>query len=209
MRLCDDVFGHDAAESERESIESRRLSIEDVVRMEAAARTIQNAFIRRGAARKCSQFSYDYDEEYMEYDYFEGESTDYDYESIEESATNAGGTVKMHNHMPSSQPSTRLRHHSVLRRINEQGDDYDEEIEVEWRKPSWRFAKRFEASNRPHRPGKQMKKYDWTSVTLGRHCYAGGCGEQLDLWNEGRTSEFSQFGSGITNYFKVRCCVVL
>ena len=45
-----------------------------------------------------------------------------------------------------------------------------------------------------------MRGYDWTTVTLGRHCHAGGCGEQLDLWNEGRTSEFSQFGM----YFKVR-----
>ena len=56
-----------------------------------------------------------------------------------------------------------------------------------------------------------MAKYNWKKTTLGRHCYAGGCGEQLDLWDEGRTSEFSQFGSGITNYFKFLkwCCWVL
>ena len=30
----------------------------------------------------------------------------------------------------------------------------------------------------------------------------GGCGEQLDLWDEGQVSEFGQFGPGITNYFK-------
>ena len=52
-----------------------------------------------------------------------------------------------------------------------------------------------------------MNKYDWRRDTLGRHCMTGGCGEQLDLWNEGATSEFSQFGSGITNYFKV--CFIL
>lgn len=82
-------------------------------------------------------------------------------------------------------------------------DELDEELQVEWRKPSWKFAKKFEAENRPHKAGKFMKKYDWRRDTLGRHCMMGGCGEQLDLWNEGATSEFSQFGSGITNYFKV------
>ena len=56
-----------------------------------------------------------------------------------------------------------------------------------------------------------MAKYSWKKATSGRHCFAGGCGEQLDLWNEGRTSEFSQFGSGITNYFKFLkwCCWVM
>lgn len=30
----------------------------------------------------------------------------------------------------------------------------------------------------------------------------GGCGEQLDLWEEGQVSEFGIYGAGITNYFK-------
>ena len=81
--------------------------------------------------------------------------------------------------------------------------ELDEELDTVWRKPSWKFAKKFEAENRPHKSGKAMEKYSWKEVTLGRHCTMGGCGEQLDLWNEGATSEFSQFGSGITNYFKV------
>ena len=81
-------------------------------------------------------------------------------------------------------------------------DELDEELDTEWRKPSWKFAKKFEAENRPHKSGKDMKKYILKD-TLGRHCMIGGCGEQLDLWDEGATSEFSQFGSGITNYFKV------
>jgi hypothetical protein len=82
-------------------------------------------------------------------------------------------------------------------------DELDKELDAEWRKPSWKFAKKYEADNRPHKSGKSMKKYSWRKDTLGRHCPMGGCGEQLDLWNEGATSEFSQFGSGITNYFKV------
>ncbi len=87
--------------------------------------------------------------------------------------------------------------------FEEDDDDLDEELDVEWRKPSWKYAKKYEAENRPHKAGKDMKKYDWKHVTLGRHCTMGGCGEQLDLWDEGAISEFSQFGSGITNYFKV------
>ena len=79
----------------------------------------------------------------------------------------------------------------------------DQELNAQWVKPSWRLAKEFEAENRPHRSGKEMKPYHWRKVTLGRHCTIGGCGEQLDLWDEGQMSEFAQFGSGITNYFKV------
>lgn len=85
---------------------------------------------------------------------------------------------------------------------NETVDDLDGELDTEWRKPSWKFAKKYEAENRPHKSGKTMAQYEWRKATLGRHCTMGGCGEQLDLWNEGATSEFSQFGSGITNYFK-------
>ena len=215
VRICDEVFGEEIAEAERDSIERRRLSLEDVVRMEKAARTIQRAYFRRKSLLRSksgggsSSDYWDYDEEYMDYELDELEVGD-----IQFSASSTAGHT--HNSLGSSQrsfscdknnnninKSERYRHHSILRRINEQGDDYDEEIEVEWRKPSWKFAKRHERMIRPHRAGKRMNLYDWRKVTLGRHCYAGGCGEQLDLWNEGRTSEFSQFGSGITNYFKV------
>jgi len=97
----------------------------------------------------------------------------------------------------------------MMQKINGGGgdannDNLDDEISIGWRKPSWKYAKKYEASVRPHRAGKSMQKYDWRKVTLGRHCVAGGCGEQFDLWNEGKTSEFGQFGSGVTNYFKVR-----
>jgi hypothetical protein len=30
----------------------------------------------------------------------------------------------------------------------------------------------------------------------------GGCGEQLDIWEEGQVSEFGMYGVGVTNYFK-------
>jgi hypothetical protein len=80
----------------------------------------------------------------------------------------------------------------------------DEELDTVWTKPSWKVAKEFEAENRPHRSGKSMNPYDYRTLTTGRHCMVGGCGEQLDLWNEGQMSELAQFGSGVTNYFKVR-----
>jgi hypothetical protein len=83
----------------------------------------------------------------------------------------------------------------------------EEELDMKWVKPSWALAKEFEAENRPHRSGKGMRPYNWRTVTLGRHCTVGGCGEQLDLWDEGQMSEFAQFGSGVTNYFKV--CIYL
>ena len=79
----------------------------------------------------------------------------------------------------------------------------DQELDTGWAKPSFKLAKEFEAKNRPHRSGKGMKSYEFRSLTTGRHCMFGGCGEQLDLWNEGQMSELAQFGSGITNYFKV------
>ena len=81
--------------------------------------------------------------------------------------------------------------------------ELDEEIEMEWKKPSWRYAKRIESRNQPRRAGAPMEPYNWKTTTLGRHCMFGGCGEQLDLWDEGQISEFAQFGSGVTNYFKV------
>ena len=197
VRICDKVFGteelEDAdaeqmAESQRSCI--RRYSVEDLVRMEACARRIQKAFFRRQALkrqREMQQHSRRIEQEQTRINYCE--------EGMEHSDC---------THEEGYHYDEVSRRRSMLRRINQQGDDYDEEVEVEWRKPSWKFAKRFEAANRPHRSGKRMDQYDWTKVTSGRHCYAGGCGEQLDLWNEGRTSEFSQFGSGITNYFKVR-----
>ena len=98
--------------------------------------------------------------------------------------------------------STPRRRNSSQRQMRSQRK-LEQELETQWVKPSWKLAKEFEAENRPHRTGKDKKPYDWKTVTLGRHCTVGGCGEQLDLWDEGQMSEFAQFGSGITNYFKV------
>ena len=72
-----------------------------------------------------------------------------------------------------------------------------------WRPPSWEYAKAYINYIHPRKPGVggKMGEYEVGSST-GRHCVMGGCGEQLDLWDEGQVSEFGQFGPGITNYFK-------
>ncbi|KAL3811923.1 hypothetical protein ACHAXA_002540 [Cyclostephanos tholiformis] len=171
VRICEKVFGDAAAETAKES--RRHYSIEDLIRMDAAARVIQNAFLRRQALKRQESRQY------------------HEYHADQSRGKDVGGY-------------SRLRRLSMERRIFEQDDDCDDDTIIEWQKPSIEYAKKVEFANRPHRPGKQMVRYDWTRITLGRHCWASECGEQFDLWNEGRTSEFSQFGSGITNYFKVR-----
>jgi hypothetical protein len=134
VRICDQVFGAEIAESEKDC--RKQWSIEEITRMGMAARTIQKAFFRRQAWKKAQEKFHNYNAVYdhCDYDCEGGEGYDYDFDGI---------------HGLSRQDS--FRRHSMLRRINEQGDDYDEEIEVEWRKPSWNYAKKFEAASRPHR----------------------------------------------------------
>jgi hypothetical protein len=87
----------------------------------------------------------------------------------------------------------------------------EDELSVPWKQPSVRYAKRYYRHNHPHHAGDPTRPYDYKTTTLGRHCVIGGCGEQLDLWDEGQVSEFGQFGSGVTNYFKFLkwCCWVM
>ncbi|CAN0521505.1 unnamed protein product, partial [Ectocarpus sp. 12 AP-2014] len=46
-------------------------------------------------------------------------------------------------------------------------------------------------------------KFDAREAAMGRYCFLGGCGEQLDLWDEGKMSQFAPFGAGVTSYFKL------
>ena len=98
---------------------------------------------------------------------------------------------------------------NYIQQLEEKENEDDEEIEMEWRKPSWKRAIFVEADSRPHHAGEKMERYNWKTTTTGRHCIFSGCGEQLDLWDEGQLSEFTQFGSGITNYFKVRIEILI
>jgi hypothetical protein len=69
-------------------------------------------------------------------------------------------------HTPSSRASQAIvrfgsprtpKRSSTLRRVKQ--EKIDKELETEWRKPSWKYAKKFEAASRPHRAGREMKKY--------------------------------------------------
>lgn len=60
----------------------------------------------------------------------------------------------------------------------------------------------FQNANHPRKgTGRKMRPFPW-DASAGRHCWLEGWGEQLDLWNEGMVSEFSQYGPGIVLYFK-------
>ena len=103
VRICDKVFGVAVAESVKES--RRHYSIEDLARMEAAARVIQKAFLRRQAfKRKESHQYHDYHE-----DEYCLEGTDCDQETFEDHSigVEAGRYI-------------RLRKLSMLKRICEQ-----------------------------------------------------------------------------------------
>lgn len=75
-------------------------------------------------------------------------------------------------------------------------------LDTPWIAPDPEKARRYADYVQPRRGGKGGSKYDFCSTTTGRHCYLGGLGEQLDLWEEGQISEFGIYGSGVTNYFK-------
>ena len=188
VRICNDAFG----DGEEKTYAPRSVTWEDLVRMERAARRIQWAYCSRKERARGGLYDDGRDHEGILMPDREDED---DYADDVDEVKNRRLTRHCN---PSNTYSNRKL--SMLQRI--EANDLDDELEVEWRKPSWRFAKKYEAMNHPHRAGKDMARYNWRKVTLGRHCTLGGCGEQLDLCNEGRTSEFAQFGSGITNYFK-------
>ncbi|CAN0060321.1 unnamed protein product, partial [Scytosiphon promiscuus] len=70
-----------------------------------------------------------------------------------------------------------------------------------WVPPSIEVAMQFQDSLHLRHP--EGGKFDARDVNMGRYCFLGGCGEQLDLWDEGKTSQFAPFGAGVTSYFKL------
>lgn len=81
------------------------------------------------------------------------------------------------------------------------GHERDKYLETPWERPSITSADVYLDHNHPRVGGAGGKPFTMKSTT-GRHCTLGGCGEQLDLWDEGMVSEFAQFGTGIVLYFK-------
>lgn len=75
-------------------------------------------------------------------------------------------------------------------------------LDIPWQPPDWEKANKYADYVQPRKGGKGGEMYNFYKTTTGRHCCLGGCGEQLDLWEEGQISEFGIYGAGITNYFK-------
>lgn len=75
-------------------------------------------------------------------------------------------------------------------------------LDVPWVPPDIQKAIEFGNYAQPRKGGKGGVIFDYFKTTTGRHCCLGGLGEQFDLWEEGQTSEFGVYGSGVTNYFK-------
>eukprot|EP00903_Cladosiphon_okamuranus_P006559 g6407.t1 len=73
--------------------------------------------------------------------------------------------------------------------------------DTRWEPPSLEVARQFEDELHLRHP--QGGKFHAREVKMGRYCFLGGCGEQLDLWDEGKASQFAPFGAGVTSYFKL------
>lgn len=76
------------------------------------------------------------------------------------------------------------------------------ELEQPWYPPDMELAKEYADWNHPRIGGPGGPSFPLCKTTTGRYCVLGGCGEQLDLWDEGQVSELSLFGSGTSNFFK-------
>jgi hypothetical protein len=76
--------------------------------------------------------------------------------------------------------------------------------QAKWEAPSVRKAEQFADLNHPRVKVRDnlYRRYSLCETTTGRLCSLGGFGEQCDLWREGKWSEFTAFGPGITMYFK-------
>jgi hypothetical protein len=178
-----------------------QFTVQDITKMEIAVRRIQQFFFQRQMVKNCQAQQRKENRHKKRTQAHQIKPSNITFRSPKAAKINQKNTDKKQKEVEIQQS------HSGSDYYDPDDDDDMDEIEVLWRKPSWKRAKMVEAESRPHHAGEHMKKYDWRTATTGRHCVFGGCGEQLDLWDEGQLSEFTQFGSGITNYFKVSSTV--
>jgi len=75
-------------------------------------------------------------------------------------------------------------------------------FDIPWSPPEVTLAKNYSNYVQPRKHRRKGLMYDFHKTTTGRYCCLDGLGEQFDLWEEGQVSEFAQYGSGVTNYFK-------
>ena len=231
VRICDDVFGpHAEIDHEAQNIE-KKITIEDVVRIDKAARLIQKSFIssrKRVYEKKLQEYNkrafgfesrgeHDHnintsnlrytehssrslcstqqvqnnDEHLLEHQSMENKDLNENCMQfktfpspsapIDEEKCNSENerTLQCEEdevlHTPTSRtsksgiifgsPKTPNRN-STLKRVRI--EPADRELEAEWVKPSWKYAKKFEAFSRPHRAGSKMKPYLMRD-SLGRY----------------------------------------
>lgn len=72
-----------------------------------------------------------------------------------------------------------------------------------WKPPSIEAAREFEVSMHPRRP--EGGKFNAVESTMGRYCFLGGCGEQLDLWDEVKRGGWGG-GGAEGRVFVAWCC---
>lgn len=84
---------------------------------------------------------------------------------------------------------------------DEKSSGLDAHLDEPWVTPTVSYADKFLNRMHPRMGGRRGNVFP-LKTTTGRHCTQGGCGEQLDLFEEGQVSELTQFGSGVVLYFK-------
>ena len=197
VKICDEVF-----EGREAPPPPRSMSLEDIVRLHRAACRIQNIFIQKRA----SHIDVNFEKlcklnRRLNHEGVEPDLNDLNSGGSGAASSHRRSTAAIHQKSAAASMISQCKVHGKgngLTDLNEK--ESQDEVEAEWHPPSIRYAQKFHLINHPHHS--DYSPYSWRKATLGRHCVIGGCGSQLDLWDEGQVSEFGQFGSGITNYFK-------
>ena len=211
VKVCDEVF-----QGQEVPPPPPTRTLEEIVILDAAALRIQHAYTRKKAAQLEEEYNRAHIERNRRLMSSEGVIPNLMEPERRGSVSHRRGSTAEHQAAAQSSMMSHCETHKrggkdVTKMNRKQLED---ELAVPWKQPSLKFAEVYRRNNHPHHAirvsgstnleeqAKHMDPYDHKKTTLGRHCVIGGCGEQLDLWDEGQVSEFGQFGSGITNYFK-------
>jgi hypothetical protein len=203
VSVCDEVFKDQPMPAPPPS-----RTFKEMVALDRAALHIQKSYFKRKAA----EIEAAYQRAHVQENRRLAAGIEPDMHDFHQQTTQSGRRTSVSNHQERAEASMMSRDHAHTKgNVTEQNrKQLQDEVKIEWHQPSLKYAHHFYKMNHPHHAGSEMRPYDYRDSTLGRHCVIGGCGEQLDLWDEGQVSEFGQFGSGITNYFKFLkwCCWV-
>ena len=200
VKVCDEVFAGEPLPPE-----PPQLTFAETIILNRAALQIQRKYIKKKAA----EIELLYEQAHVQQNrrLVSDQGTPVDLHDRDNTSSRRATTA---GHMMAAESSMMKPDHKAANVTKMNRKQLDDEIEKPWHRPSVKYAQQFHAENHPHHAGKKKQPYNWRATTLGRHCVMDGCGSQLDLWDEGQVSEFAQFGSGVTNYFKFLkwCCWV-